>query len=47
VDRADKTLRNYVVTPQLVQSFDQALALIQSAVAANTSKGAAPFQMTF
>ena len=40
VARADQTLRDYVVTPQLVSCFEQALALIGSAIKANTSKGA-------
>ncbi|MGI9181610.1 MAG: DUF6079 family protein [Longimicrobiaceae bacterium] len=40
VRRPEDTLRSYVVTPQLVQCFDQALSLIRSAVEANTSKGA-------
>ena len=40
VERAEQTLRDYVVTPQLVQCFEAALALIGSAVEAQTSKGA-------
>jgi hypothetical protein len=40
VDRAEETLRSYVVTPQLVQCFDQALTLIRSAVEGGSSKGA-------
>ncbi|MEA3410187.1 MAG: phage resistance protein [Pseudomonadota bacterium] len=40
VNRPEETLRNYVVTPQLVGSFDQALSLIKNAVASNSSKGA-------
>ena len=40
VERAEQTLRDYVVTPQLVQCFEAALALIGSAVEAHTSKGA-------
>jgi hypothetical protein len=40
VDRAEETVRDYVVTPQLERSFDQALSLIQSALATNSSKGA-------
>lgn len=40
VDRRKETLRQYVVTPQLVQCFDQALSLIGSAVTGNSSKGA-------
>ena len=39
-DRRAETLRQYVVTPQLVQCFDQALSLIGSAVTSNSSKGA-------
>ena len=34
------TLKSYVVTPQLAQSFDQALGLIQSAVEGGRSKAA-------
>ncbi len=40
VERAEQTLRDYVVTPQLAQCFDAALTLIGSAVAERTSKGA-------
>nr|MDQ2696262.1 phage resistance protein [Pseudomonadota bacterium] len=40
VDHPQETLRDYVVTPQLVLCFDQALALIKSAVESNSSKGA-------
>ena len=40
VDRAEQTLRDYVVTEQLARCFDDALSLIGSAVEANTSKGA-------
>ena len=40
VNRPDETLRNYVVTPQLVVCFDQALSLIKSAVESNSPKGA-------
>ena len=40
VNRAADTLRTYVVTPQLVGCFDQALDLIRSALETNTSKGA-------
>src|SRR5262249_27430324 len=40
VTRPADTLRTYVVTPQLVGCFDQALDLIRSALEANTSKGA-------
>ena len=32
VEHADQTLRDYVVTPQLVGAFDNALAFIKSAV---------------
>jgi hypothetical protein len=32
VTKPDETLQNYVVTPQLAKCFDQALALVQSAV---------------
>jgi hypothetical protein len=39
-DRRKQTLSQYVVTPQLVQCFDQALSLIGSAVTSNSSKGA-------
>jgi hypothetical protein len=40
VNRPKETLRDYVVTPQLVVCFDQALALIKSALESNSSKGA-------
>jgi hypothetical protein len=40
VVQAEETLRTYVVTPQLVQCFDEALGLIRSAVQQNRSKGA-------
>lgn len=40
VERRKQTLRDYVVTPQLVQCFDQALSLIGSAATGNSSKGA-------
>ena len=39
-DKRRQTLQQYVVTPQLVQSFRQALTLIGSAVNGNSSKGA-------
>lgn len=39
-DRRKQTLRQYVVTPQLVHCFDRALALIGGAVTGNSSKGA-------
>ena len=40
ITRPADTLRTYVVTPQLVGCFDQALDLIRSALESNTSKGA-------
>ena len=40
VERAEQTMRDYVVTEQLARCFDDALSLICSAVEANTSKGA-------
>ncbi len=40
VTKPDETLQNYVVTPQLAKCFDQALALVQSAVQGKSSKGA-------
>ena len=40
VDEAERTLDDYVVTPQLVRCFEGALSLIGSAVGDNTSKGA-------
>ena len=40
VTRPADTLRTYVVTPQLVGCFDQALDLIRSALETNSSKGA-------
>ena len=40
VERAEQTLRDYVVTPQLAQCFDAALTLIGSAVEERASKGA-------
>jgi hypothetical protein len=39
IERADKTLAEYVVTDQLVDCFDQALSLVRDAVRGNTSKG--------
>lgn len=39
-DRRKQTLQQYVVTPQLVECFDQALGLVGGAVASNSSKGA-------
>jgi hypothetical protein len=38
VERPDETLRQYVVTPQLVASFDNALGFIRSAVDGRSSK---------
>ncbi len=40
VTKPEETLRNYVVTPQLATSFEQALNIIKAAVQAKTSKGA-------
>ncbi len=40
VTQADKTLRDYVVTPQLVDAFDNALGFIQQAVQSGGSKAA-------
>lgn len=40
VERANETLRHYVVTPQLQQSFDHAIAFIKSAVDQRASKAA-------
>lgn len=37
VNRAQEMLKSYVVTPQLVVCFDQALSLIKSAVESNSS----------
>ncbi|WP_394159783.1 DUF6079 family protein [Galactobacter valiniphilus] len=39
VDQATRTLDDYVVTDAIAKSFDEALALVQSAVAQKTSKG--------
>lgn len=39
-DKRKATLAQYVVTPQLVHCFDQALSLVGSAVTGNSSKGA-------
>lgn len=39
-DHRQQTLAQYVVTPQLVQAFDQALSLIGSAIQSNASKAA-------
>src|SRR3989454_7588590 len=38
VNRAEETLREYVVTPELKACFDDALAFIRSALQTNTSK---------
>lgn len=38
VIRADETLRDYVVTPELIVCFDNALSFIRSALQSNTSK---------
>jgi hypothetical protein len=38
VDRAEETLRQYVVTPELERCFDNALAFIHSAAQSNVSK---------
>lgn len=40
VGRPEETLGSYVVTPQLADCFDQALELIQAALAGNSSKAA-------
>jgi hypothetical protein len=40
ITKPEETLTNYVVTPQLVKCFDQAVDLIKSAVQAKSSKGA-------
>jgi hypothetical protein len=40
VAKPRETLRDCVVTPQLVVCFDQALSLIKGALEGNTSKGA-------
>ena len=40
VTEPEKTLERYVVTPQLVECFDDSLNLIKSAVEANSSKAA-------
>src|SRR5690606_13026050 len=39
-DHAKATLSNYVVTPQLAGSFDQALKIVQGALTSNSSKAA-------
>ncbi|MGE0826036.1 MAG: DUF6079 family protein [Candidatus Binatia bacterium] len=38
VNRAEETLRDYVVTPELEECFDNALTFIRSALESNTSK---------
>ena len=38
VNRAEATLKNYVVTPELKDCFDNALTFIQSAIQSNSSK---------
>ncbi|MFN9135402.1 MAG: hypothetical protein ACK5YE_06155, partial [Planctomyces sp.] len=38
VNRAEETLRDYVVTPELARCFDAALIFIRSAVQGCTSK---------
>jgi len=40
VTKAEQTVRNYVVTPELEKCFDDALSFIQSALQAGTSKAA-------
>ena len=40
IERPQETLRNYVVTPQLVTAFDKALSLVGSALGDRASKGA-------
>ena len=40
VSNAEETLREYVIPPRLVDNFDQALRLIQNAVATGTSRAA-------
>ncbi|WP_166390126.1 hypothetical protein [Nocardioides ochotonae] len=39
VDAATRTLQDYVVTPAIASSFDQALGLVQSALIQGSSKG--------
>ena len=36
----ERTLRDYVVTPELATRFDEALSIIKSALASGSSKGA-------
>ena len=40
VDRPEKTLRSYVVTPQIAGAFDRALDLVRGALESGSSKGA-------
>ncbi len=40
LDRAEETVRSYVVTPQLERCFDDALAFIRSSIDSRTSKAA-------
>jgi hypothetical protein len=40
VNRPEETIRDYVVTPQLVVCFEQALSLIKGALESGSSKGA-------
>ena len=40
VEHAEQTLRDYVVTPQLVDSFENALGFIKQAVDSGSSKAA-------
>lgn len=40
ITKPDETVATYVVTPQLVRSFDDALGLIRSALEGRTSKAA-------
>jgi hypothetical protein len=40
VTKAKETVGNYVVTPQLVTAFDEALSLVRSALQAHSSKAA-------
>ena len=42
VQHAEQTLRDYVVTPQLVAAFDNALAFIKSAVETRAQQGRLP-----
>jgi hypothetical protein len=40
VERPDQTVDSYVVTPQLVEAFDNALGFVRSALQPPTSKAA-------